>query len=29
MPYDRSALIDQFRSLLTEQRFNSVVIHWT
>src|SRR5258708_39286445 len=27
MPHDRSALIDQLRELLTEQRYDSVVIH--
>src|SRR5260370_36999538 len=27
MLYDRSALIDQLRELLTEQRYDSVVIH--
>jgi hypothetical protein len=27
MPPDRSALIDQLRELLTEQRHDSVVIH--
>ena len=27
MPHDRSALIDQLRALLTQQRYNSVVIH--
>jgi integrase/recombinase XerD len=27
MPHDRSALIDQLRSLLTQQRYNPVVIH--
>ena len=27
MPNDRSALIDQLRALLTQQRYNSVVIH--
>ncbi len=27
MPHDRSSLIDQLRALLTQQRYNSVVIH--
>jgi len=27
MPHDRSALIDQLRALLTQQRYNPVVIH--
>src|SRR5260370_3394305 len=27
MPHDRSALSDQLRALLTQQRFNSVVVH--
>ena len=27
MPHDRSALIDQLRALLTQQRYDSVVIH--
>ena len=27
MPHDRDALIDQLRALLTDQRYNSVVVH--